>query len=369
MSLDLCRPFAAHCIGYPVVTLGFGFKSYVGYRIRQRKQREIAKENEFYMQLLQQALPKEEEPPVELEVTQDNAVTTATTTTTVTANNNSKPTQNHHNQKLLNGNGVSTDSSQTNGAISSSKHHQNHRKSTEKEKQSDINHFSELDSSSGSSIPNNIVNKSTSSSSNSNKSNNLNYNNLNSVKNNNNNNSYHQYGNGGNQTSVKDVNLQASTKCSPFKGKDLEQKEQNNHNNYSSSTSRKECDKDKFIKEETDKVKGYVEQEVIVAAAVAPVMEPTKERRGKQKDNHHNHQQYHQQQTNTHNHDNDKKQHQPCDQCHRLEQEAKKLKSEVQSMRGLEADWRGKLDSMKVCLQTKEKENEDVHKQLSVECF
>ncbi|KAF8777954.1 Macoilin-1 like protein [Argiope bruennichi] len=32
--LDLCRPFAAHCIGYPVVTLGFGFKSYVGYRMR-----------------------------------------------------------------------------------------------------------------------------------------------------------------------------------------------------------------------------------------------------------------------------------------------------------------------------------------------
>ncbi|XP_058459054.1 macoilin [Malaya genurostris] len=58
--LDLCRPFAAHCIGYPVVTLGFGFKSYVGYRIRQRKQREVAKDNDFYMQLLQEALPKEE---------------------------------------------------------------------------------------------------------------------------------------------------------------------------------------------------------------------------------------------------------------------------------------------------------------------
>ncbi|XP_067626672.1 macoilin-2 isoform X3 [Eurosta solidaginis] len=58
--LDLCRPFAAHCIGYPVVTLGFGFKSYIGYRMRQRKQREVAKENEFYMQLLQQALPPEE---------------------------------------------------------------------------------------------------------------------------------------------------------------------------------------------------------------------------------------------------------------------------------------------------------------------
>ncbi|XP_066597817.1 macoilin-1 [Prorops nasuta] len=59
--LDLCRPFAAHCIGYPVVTLGFGFKSYVGYRIRQRKQKDVAKENEFYLQLLQQALPMEQQ--------------------------------------------------------------------------------------------------------------------------------------------------------------------------------------------------------------------------------------------------------------------------------------------------------------------
>lgn len=42
------------------MTLGFGVKSYVGYRIRQRKQREVAKENEFYMQLLQLALPNED---------------------------------------------------------------------------------------------------------------------------------------------------------------------------------------------------------------------------------------------------------------------------------------------------------------------
>ncbi|XP_033228321.1 macoilin isoform X2 [Belonocnema kinseyi] len=59
--LDLCRPFAAHCIGYPVVTLGFGFKSYIGYRMRQRKQKDVAKENEFYLQLLQQALPAEQQ--------------------------------------------------------------------------------------------------------------------------------------------------------------------------------------------------------------------------------------------------------------------------------------------------------------------
>ncbi|KAJ7991828.1 hypothetical protein DPEC_G00287910 [Dallia pectoralis] len=59
--VDLCRPFAAHCIGYPVVTLGFGFKSYVSYKMRLRKQREVQRENDFYMQLLQQALPPEQQ--------------------------------------------------------------------------------------------------------------------------------------------------------------------------------------------------------------------------------------------------------------------------------------------------------------------
>ena len=33
-TIDLCRPFAAHCIGYPMVTLGFGFKSYLGFKWR-----------------------------------------------------------------------------------------------------------------------------------------------------------------------------------------------------------------------------------------------------------------------------------------------------------------------------------------------
>lgn len=60
-TLDLCRPFAAHCIGYPVVTLGFGVKTYVSYRLRWRKQREVAKENEIYAQLLREALPVEQQ--------------------------------------------------------------------------------------------------------------------------------------------------------------------------------------------------------------------------------------------------------------------------------------------------------------------
>ncbi|CAG5131273.1 unnamed protein product, partial [Candidula unifasciata] len=58
-NLDLCRPFACHCIGYPVVTLGFGFKSYISYRMRLRRQKVIQKENDFYLQILQQALPAE----------------------------------------------------------------------------------------------------------------------------------------------------------------------------------------------------------------------------------------------------------------------------------------------------------------------
>ena len=93
--LDLCRPFASHwwvtnliapdivlifdsltssraeellnqnklvlsrdfSIGYPVVTLGFGFKSYVGYRMRMRRQKEVQRENDYYFDFLRMALP------------------------------------------------------------------------------------------------------------------------------------------------------------------------------------------------------------------------------------------------------------------------------------------------------------------------
>ena len=45
-------------IGYPVVTLGFGFKSYVGYRMKQRRQKEIQKENETYYSLLREVIKR-----------------------------------------------------------------------------------------------------------------------------------------------------------------------------------------------------------------------------------------------------------------------------------------------------------------------
>ncbi|CAF3726199.1 unnamed protein product [Adineta steineri] len=66
-TIDLCRPFAAHCIGYPVVTLGFGFKTYLAYKWRLRKQRDVRKANETYTQLINQALPIEIQQEVEKE--------------------------------------------------------------------------------------------------------------------------------------------------------------------------------------------------------------------------------------------------------------------------------------------------------------
>lgn len=57
-GLELCRPLAAHCVGYPVVTLGFGVKSYVGHRLRLRRQKQVRAENEFYFQLMKDSLPE-----------------------------------------------------------------------------------------------------------------------------------------------------------------------------------------------------------------------------------------------------------------------------------------------------------------------
>jgi hypothetical protein len=42
-----------------MVTLGFGFKSYIGYKYRLKKQKQIQKSNDFYTQLIAKALPLE----------------------------------------------------------------------------------------------------------------------------------------------------------------------------------------------------------------------------------------------------------------------------------------------------------------------
>ena len=50
----LCFRFS---IGYPVISLGFSFKSYVGHRFRLRRQKLVARQNDTMVQLLQEALP------------------------------------------------------------------------------------------------------------------------------------------------------------------------------------------------------------------------------------------------------------------------------------------------------------------------
>lgn len=296
--LDLCRPFAAHCIGYPVVTLGFGFKSYIGYRIRQRKQKEIAKENEFYMQLLHQALPQED-----VDKSQEQIEPTA-----ITSNGNVSQCKT---EPKVNGNGsVET---------ASVKHH-NYKKNTDKENgflHNVENNHQDL-------IPNNTVLTKPGS-----KANNLNFNNLQSVKNTNST-SYQQIQNGIG-SSIKELNV--SNKCSPYKSKD-------DHNTYiSSNACKKEYEKEKIICED--------------------VTEPlSHKRKEKQKDN----QQYHQQhQLQTNNAQSEKAK--PCEQCQKLEQEAKRLKAELQTIKTLEAETKQKLEGVRVSLQSKQRECEETQKQ------
>ncbi|KAI1712824.1 macoilin family domain-containing protein [Ditylenchus destructor] len=55
--LELYRPFAAHCLGFPVVTLGFRVKSFFSkWRMRVRKE-QVMRQNEFFERILASAVP------------------------------------------------------------------------------------------------------------------------------------------------------------------------------------------------------------------------------------------------------------------------------------------------------------------------
>ncbi|XP_047992875.1 macoilin-2 [Leguminivora glycinivorella] len=58
VSMELTRPLAAHCVGYPAVTLGAAVKAHITRRLRLRRQRQVRQENEFYFQLMRDALPE-----------------------------------------------------------------------------------------------------------------------------------------------------------------------------------------------------------------------------------------------------------------------------------------------------------------------
>jgi hypothetical protein len=258
------------------------------------------------MQLLQQALPQEE-----VEKSQEQIEATSTSITSNGAVSQCKSDQNHQ-KNHVNG---SIDIPATNGT--SNKHH-NFKKNAEKENgylQSVENHHD---------LPNNTVLTKPGT-----KANNLNFNNLQSVKNTNTT-SYQQIQNGIG-SSIKELNVATNNKCSPYK----------NNTYISSNSCKKEYEKEKIIKDSS-----YEETNVVESS--------NQKKKEKQKDN----QQYHQQ----HQAANTEKV-KVCEQCCKLEQEAKRLKSENLAMKAFEQEIKQKLDVIKGTLNAKQKENEEAQKQ------
>lgn len=352
--LDLCRPFAAHCIGYPMVTLGFGFKSYIGYRIRQRKQREVAKENEFYMQLLQQALPQDEvNKNDETELVNGDSLNTSSTINLCknTQQNQSQQQQQNGGGKTSNSNG-SIDHHQLNGNVNTTagSKQQNQKRNAEKEngclhhnhnnhllENNHHHHPQEI-------IPNNAILSKSSNTTGSKAANHLNFNNLQSVKNTNTT-SYQQIQNGI-ASPMKELNVNVSGKCSPYKNKS------DDHNTYTATTNKKEYEKEKIIKDSNS----YEDTS-------SPVSTEPPSQKAKVKSEKQQQQQYHQTHQPATSANNFSEKAKTCEQCQRLEQETKRIKSEVQTIKTIEQELRQKYENCKGCLQTKQKEYEDMQKQ------
>ncbi|XP_043918602.1 macoilin-like [Protopterus annectens] len=60
VELDLLHFLSAHCIGFPVVYFGFDATCYITSIVKLKIQKEVQTENDFYVQLLQQALPTDQ---------------------------------------------------------------------------------------------------------------------------------------------------------------------------------------------------------------------------------------------------------------------------------------------------------------------
>lgn len=367
--LDLCRPFAAHCCGYPMVTLGFGFKSYIGYRIRQRKQREVAKENEFYMQLLQQALPQEEMEKSEEQAELSDSLNASSSSSSIPLCKNTQQQNSNHQQNAnkVHSNG-SIEHHQLNGSVNTtnSKQQNLNKKNLEKENgclqhnhhshNHNHNHTHHLENNHQEIIPNNaILSKSTSSKA----SNHLNYNNLQSGVKNTNTTSYQQIQNGIASPIIKEMQtkeLNVPAKCSPYKNKS------DDHNTYIATTNKKEYEKEKIIK---DSNSSYEETSTEAPSHKVKVKSERQQQQqqqpSQQKDNQQYHQQHHSNVSANGNLNNSEKK--VCEQCQRLDQDSKRLKSEMQTIKSLEQEVRQKYENVKGCLQTKQKECEDLQKQ------
>jgi hypothetical protein len=263
------------------------------------------------MQLLQQALPQEE---VEKAAEQIEA-----TSASITSNGNVSQCKSDQNHQKSHTNGSVEGGPAANGT--SNKHH-NFKKNAEKENGylQNVEHNQDL--------PNNTVLTKPGT-----KANNLNFNNLQSVKNTNTT-SYQQIQNGIG-SSIKELNVtNNNNKCSPYK----------NNTYIGSNSCKKEYEKEKIIKDSS-----YEETNVVESS--------NQKKKEKQKDN----QQYHQQHQAANNSHIEKAK--VCEQCCKLEQEAKRLKSENVAMKSFEQEMKQKLDVIKGTLNAKQKEHEEAQKQ------
>lgn len=57
-------PLAAHCVGFPLVSLGFAVKSFLGSKLKQRTRNDVARQNNFLFSVMWDALPNLPSPPV-----------------------------------------------------------------------------------------------------------------------------------------------------------------------------------------------------------------------------------------------------------------------------------------------------------------
>ncbi|KAI6182991.1 hypothetical protein M3Y97_00439800 [Aphelenchoides bicaudatus] len=59
---EIYKPFAAHCLGFPIVTLGFRIKNYFKLLALKRHKVDVMKQNELYYRLLTESLPATYDP-------------------------------------------------------------------------------------------------------------------------------------------------------------------------------------------------------------------------------------------------------------------------------------------------------------------
>lgn len=312
------------------------------------------------MQLLQQALPQDEDINNKSDEQQAEIVN-GDSLITSSPLNLCKNTQQQNQSQQQQHSGNKTSSS--NGSIEHHHHHQlngnvntasgskqqNQKRNAEKENgclhhQSHNNHQIENNHQPQEIIPNNAILSKSNSTTVSKAANHLNFNNLQSVKNTNTT-SYQQIQNGI-ANPMKELNVNVPGKCSPYKNKT------DDHNTYIATANKKEYEKEKIIKDSND-----YEETSAPAASTDPPSQKTKTKSDKHHSQYH---QTHQPNTSSNNLNSEKK---VCEQCQRLEQEMKRIKSEVQTAKLLEQEIRQKYENVKGCLQSKQKECEDLQKQ------